>query len=237
MFKKLLLILLGLALSWVGLVYWCYRDIVFTVPVAEKVVALTYDDGPSPADTPALLALLAEKDVKVTFFLKGMNVEAFPELARAQYAAGHEIGNHSWSHQPMLSFDKAAMQLEVERTSDVIEEVIGILPIYFRPPHLMQGVGLTRALKELGLASIAAGPHGTDWEVFDPELIAQAILDQVEPGNMILVHDGDGPEPNPLGQASRAGTVAATAIIIDSLREQGYRFVTVTELFSLSKNR
>ncbi len=137
MIKKVLLLLaLTIAGLW-GLVAWCYQDVHFSVALNEKVVALTYDDGPSSQDTLALLALLAEQDVRVTFFLKGMNVEAFPELVRAQIEAGHEIGNHSWSHQRMWSFDKAAMLEEIDRTTAAIERITGSPPNYFRPPHFI----------------------------------------------------------------------------------------------------
>jgi peptidoglycan/xylan/chitin deacetylase (PgdA/CDA1 family) len=237
MLKKLLIALLGTLTGLGGFMYWCYQDVVFRVPVAEKVVAITYDDGPSSEDTLALLAVLAERDVRVTFFLKGMNVEVFPELVRAQHEAGHEIGNHSWSHQPMLSFSKAAILAEIDRTAAAIERITGSTPGYFRAPFFVQGVGLTLALRERQLLSVGAGPNGTDWEVFNPQQIAASILDKVEPGDIILLHDADGPQPDPMGQVSRAGTVAATKIIIDSLREQGYRFVTITELLALADHK
>ena len=234
MLKKLLIAFLGTITGLAGFMYWCYQDVVFRVPVAEKVVAITYDDGPSSEDTLALLALLAEQNVRVTFFLKGTNVEAFPNIVRAQHKAGHEIANHSWSHQPMLSFSKAAMLTEIDRTAAAIERITGSTPAHFRAPFFVQGAGLTLALRERQLLSVAAGPNGADWEVFHPQQIAASILESVEPGDIILLHDADGPEPDPVGQASRAGTVAATKIIIDSLREQGYRFVTVSELLALA---
>ena len=205
MLKKLLIAFLGTITGLAGFMYWCYQDVVFRVPVAEKVVAITYDDGPSSEDTLALLALLAEQNVRVTFFLKGTNVEAFPNIVRAQHKAGHEIANHSWSHQPMLSFSKAAMLTEIDRTAAAIERITGSTPAHFRAPFFVQGAGLTLALRERQLLSVAAGPNGA--------------------------------EPDPVGQASRAGTVAATKIIIDSLREQGYRFVTVSELLALADHK
>jgi len=111
-------------------------------------VALTYDDGPNPPHTQALLEMLAQYGVTATFFLKGRNVEAFPESVQAVARAGHEIGNHSYSHRPMLSLSQSAMREELVRTSDLIENLLGQRPVLFRPPYGLQGPGLKMALDE-----------------------------------------------------------------------------------------
>lgn len=230
--KLLLGILVVLALL-VAIASWCYQDVLIKAPVTEKVVALTYDDGPNPPHTQALLALLTEQDVQATFFMKGINVEAFPDSVAEVAAAGHEIGNHSYHHQPMLAFTPGRYRDEITRTSRALENILGYDPKLFRAPYGAQGIGLTLALAELGMPSIGMNAIGNDWEVFDPRQIADAVLSSIEPGAIILLHDGHGDVADPAAQDSRAATVAATKLLIETLREQGYRFVTVGEMLEL----
>lgn len=237
MVKRILIALGAVLVSLCAVLLWSYSDTVASVPVSEKVVALTYDDGPNPPHTQALLELLAQHGVKATFFLKGRNVEAYPQTLQAILQAGHEIGNHSYSHRPMFSLSQSAMQEEVARTSAAIAEVTGSTPALFRPPYGGQGPGLKLALAALGLPSILFGPVGFDWEVTDPQRIADNVLADIEPGAFVLLHDGDGDSDDPRTQNSRAPTVAATGIIIEALKKQGYRFATVGELMALSAVR
>lgn len=216
-----------------AVMFWSYRDAVVSVPVDDKVVALTYDDGPNPPHTQAMLQMLAQHGVKATFFLKGRNVEAYPESVQAVAQAGHEIGNHSYSHRPMWSLSKSSMRQEVVRTGELIEQVLGQRPVLFRPPYGVQGPGLKLALAELGMPSILMSSNGADWEQTDPALIADKILESIEPGAIILLHDGHGDVDEPAAQQSRAPSVAATGLLIEELKSQGYRFVTVGELMAL----
>lgn len=212
--------------------YWLYADVVISTPASEKIVSLTFDDGPHPQATQELLALLSEKDVYATFFLKGRNVDAYPELVAKIDALGHEIGNHSYYHKAMWSFDRAAMRAEVERTNRAISSVTGVAPKLFRPPYFAQGPGLKLALEELGMLSVGASASGQDWEITDPELIASKVLAQVEPGGIVVLHDGHADIDDPAAQDSRSASVIATGIIIDNLRQQGYQFHTAGQLIS-----
>ena len=214
---------------------WSYSAAIVTVPVTEKVVALTFDDGPNPPHTQALLDTLDQHSVKATFFLKGQHVEAFPESVRAVAQAGHEIANHSYSHRPMLSFSKSEMLNELVRTNQLIEDLLDYQPDLFRPPYGVQGPGLKMALDELNMTSILMSTHGLDWEVNDPELIANTVLESIEPGSIILLHDGHGDVTDPNAQDSRAASVQSTTIIIETLKAQGYRFATVGELIALQR--
>jgi len=236
MLKKLLAAMAIILVLICVVMFWSYRDAVVSVPVDEKVVALTYDDGPNPPHTQAMLELLAQQGVTATFFLKGRNVDAFPETVEAVAQAGHEIGNHSYFHRPMLSLSKSAMREELVRTGDSIEKVLGQRPVLFRPPYGLQGPGLQIALAELGMPSILMSSHGVDWEETDPELIATKVVESIEPGSIILLHDGHGDVEEPTAQQSRAPSVAATGIIIEELKSRGYRFVTVSELLALAPN-
>lgn len=233
MIRKIIAVL-GIALvALCAVFFWSYSEVVITVPVTEKVVALTYDDGPNPPHTQALLDTLAQHGVKATFFLKGRNLEAFPDSVRLVASAGHEIGNHSYSHRPMLSLSKSDMLEEVVRTNALIENLLGYAPVLFRPPYGAQGPGLKLALDELDMPSILMSTNGTDWELTDPQQIASEVLENIEPGSIILLHDGHGDVDEPDSQDSRAATVAATGIIIEALKAQGYRFATVGELMAM----
>lgn len=235
MIRKIAAYVAVVLVAFIGVFVWCYSGAIVTAAVTEKVVALTYDDGPNPPHTQALLDTLERHSVKATFFLKGQNVEAFPESVRAVAKAGHEIGNHSYSHRPMFSLSKTEMLEELVRTNRLIENLVGYEPLLFRPPYGIQGPGLKMALDELDMTSILMSTSGLDWEVTDPKLIASAVVESIEPGSIILLHDGHGDVSDPSAQDSRAASVEATGIIIEALRAQGYRFVTVGELIQLSK--
>jgi peptidoglycan/xylan/chitin deacetylase (PgdA/CDA1 family) len=234
MFRKIVVVFSLVFIALCTVVLWSYSAAIIRFPVTEKVVVLTYDDGPNPPHTQALLELLERHDVKATFFLKGRNIEAFPELVRSVAQAGHEIGNHSYHHRPMISLSEAAMREELVRTNILIDDLLGYQPVLFRPPYGAQGPGLKLALEDLDMVSIIMSDHGADWEVTESGLIAEAVLETVEPGSIILLHDGHGDVADPLTQDSRSATVAATGIIIKSLKERGYRFATVGELMAIS---
>jgi len=233
--RKTIALLAVLLAAFCAVLLWSYSNAIASVPAAGKVVALTYDDGPNPPHTQALLALLAQHGVRATFFLKGRNVEAFPDEVRAIAAAGHEIGNHSYDHRPMLSWSPSAMRDEVARTNRLIGRVLGYAPDLFRPPYGVQGPGLAMALDDLGMTSILMNTHGDDWELTEPADIASRVLDGIGPGGIVLLHDGHGDIDDPEAQDSRAPSVAATGLIIEALTARGYRFVTVGELLALSR--
>jgi peptidoglycan/xylan/chitin deacetylase (PgdA/CDA1 family) len=234
MLRKFIIALVAVITAFCALLFWIYLDVIASIPVADKVVALTYDDGPNPPHTGALLKMLETHDVKATFFVKGRNIEAFPQGLHAVAQAGHEIGNHSYYHRPMIAIDEASMLEELVRTNQIIENLLGYSPVLFRPPYGAQGLGLKRAIQTLGMKSILMSVSGADWESTDPVMIANAVLDGVAPGSIILLHDGHGDIDDPAAQDSRAASVVATGIIIESLKSQGYRFATVGELLAMT---
>ena len=219
-----------------AVLFWSYSATVATIPVQEKVVALTYDDGPNPPYTQALLGMLEKHNVKATFFLKGRNIEAFPESVQEVVEAGHELGNHSYFHKPMIALCEAGMLDELVRTNSLIRRYIGVDPTLFRPPFGVQGPGLKMALDTLGMTSVLMSTHGADWEVINPQSIADAVLENIEPGSVILLHDGHGDVDDPGAQQSRAPSVEATGIIIETLESKGYRFTTVGEMLAMSRS-
>ena len=190
--------------------WWLYNTSIAEVDIDQKLVALTYDDGPNPPYTQQLLDVLERHQVKATFFLVGRNVEAYPALARSLVESGHEIGNHSYHHKPMTTFSRRKMGEEIERTNTVLEQVLGFKPVLFRPPYGAIGPGLRRALPDTGMTSVLMDCIGYDWEETDPGKIAAHVLEDLGPGSIILLHDGHGDVADPSAQDSRAATVAAT---------------------------
>ena len=137
-----------------GIGLWTYSGAISSVQVSEKVIALTYDDGPNPPHTEALLELLAEEEVVATFFPKGKNVDAFPEEARAIVTSGHEVANHSYKHMPMTTLSKNVALAEITRAQKTLESVMGVKTDLFRPPFGVQSLGVKRALSELNMTSV-----------------------------------------------------------------------------------
>lgn len=203
------------------------------LPSEEKRVALTFDDGPNSGDTEKLLDLLDQLNVKATFFLNGKHVIQHPELIQEMHKRGHGIGNHSWSHKMLAHLGKSTPLQELKTTNDAIKNILGFEPTLFRAPFLVQGRGLGLAVQELGMQSV--GGIGTnDWEELNPENIASAIVEAVEPGAIIVLHDGDASSTEEKPQDSRTPTVNAVKVIIHQLRSQGYRFTHPDELLELS---
>ncbi len=200
---------------------WSHGKKFSEVPVrkTDKVFALTFDDGPWPEYTRQMLAILAEKDVKATFFMVGQEVSRRPEIAREVRDAGHAIGNHSWDH-PSRPRDP---KMQVQRTDSAIEKAVGFRPTIFRPPYGIMA-SMARISQAQGDAVLLWSADSGDWHKPGANKIAQRIIAQARPGGISLMHDGGG---------SRAQSVAALPVIIDTLRERGYRFVTVPELLRL----
>jgi len=193
-------------------------------PSGEMVVALTFDDGPR-ASTPELLALLEELGVPATFFVCGNYIEACPDELVAISHAGHEIGNHTWSH-PFLSRqtnDNIAWQLS--STSDLIESLTGTRPVLFRPPYGSHNALVRSIAAEQGMATIMWSVDPRDWRDYSSSRIANSVVSSTSSGAIILLHEG---HPN---------TPGAVRSIVEELRGQGYRFVTVGELLGITSGR
>jgi peptidoglycan/xylan/chitin deacetylase (PgdA/CDA1 family) len=192
--------------------------------VDGKYIALTFDDGPHPKLTPKLLALLAARHIKVTFFLIGENVQAHPEIAKEEIAEGHEVGNHSWSHPNLRKLPEDKLRSEMQRTDDVIKSAIGHSPTLMRPPYgELSAAQAVLVNREFGYKVIRWDVDPLDWKDPGPSVVAARILSQTRPGSIILSHD------------IHAGTVAAMPIIIDTLLAKGYKFVTVPELIAMDR--
>ena len=186
----------------------------------ERTVALSFDDGPSPANTGPVLELLARHDARATFFMVGEQVLEHPALARAVLAAGHEIANHSHTHPDPSLVGAPEWMDEFARAAAAIESVVGVRPRLVRPPFGKRAEELAAGLavdSTVVLWSVDSG----DTAGFAASRIAHEVVDHVRPGDIVLMHDGG---------AARPATIEAAAAILEALRRRGYRFVSVSDV-------
>ena len=192
----------------------------------QRVVALTYDDGPSPPYTDQLLDVLAKHDVKATFFLIGNRVEQYPETVHRILAEGHQVGNHSYSHPVLGLLPPAAVGREIERTDALLRHIGVKGEIVFRAPILTRFLPVAWVLAKRDRTHISGNVWSWDWTTQNPDTITKTVLRKVKPGAIIILHDGKGV----YGNATRLGTIAATDSIIPALKRRGYTFVRVSDI-------
>lgn len=216
--------------QWLSARSWLYGRVFWRTRTIERVVALTFDDGPCHPYTTQLLDVLDREGVRATFFMPGANVRREPHLA-AGVAARHAVGNHTYSH-PRLTWRKRSVASdELRRAQEEIQGATGVLPEVFRTPHGWYGPQVISAAEELGLRCVGWSVMAWDWNRPPPETIERRILRGIRPGGISLLHDGQDTIAYPLADRSR--TVAAVPRIIHRLKEAGYSFATVPELMAL----
>jgi len=186
-----------------------------------KLIALTYDDGPDPTHTPALLEVLEEVGIKATFFVTGAQVARHPEIAREIVDAGHQIANHSHSHDDYRSLNDGALRDDINRAQDLIEDASGVRPKWIRPPYgaVNNDVFERFAAEELNVALWNIDPR--DWLRPGADYIAEHVIEHARSGAVVVLHDGGG---------DRSQTVEATRAIVETLTEDGFEFVTVERM-------
>lgn len=199
--------------------------------IKNKVVALTFDDGPYPPYTEQILDILNADDVKATFFIVGKNAAQHPELVRRIFMEGHQIGNHTYHHIDLLKANRQTVIEELERTNDVLLSITGVKPHIVRPPHGFRDPVVLEVMAGLGLKVVEWSVMSRDWTNPGVEKIVNRTLDKITNGSVVLLHDGDGIR----SEASRAQTVAAVRLIIEHLKTEGYRFVTVDDILANMK--
>ncbi|MBN9621228.1 MAG: polysaccharide deacetylase family protein [Actinobacteria bacterium] len=159
---------------------------------AARHVALTFDDGPDPESTPAFLDALGRSNVRATFFLLGTQLVRDPELAQRIVARGHEVAVHGWRHRPHLLRTPWAVHTDIARARDLIEEVTGQRPRFWRPPNgVLSGAGLMSAYR-LGLQPVLWTADGRDWQAqATPATVLARLNGQLGAGGTVLLHDSD----------------------------------------------
>jgi len=192
----------------------------------QKVVALTYDDGPNPPYTERLLDVLAKHNVKATFFMIGNRIEKHPETVNRIIAEDHQIGNHTYSH-PVLGFlPPIYVQREIERTDDLIRQHAISEEIVFRAPMLTRFLPVAWVLAKENRPHISCNVWSWDWTTQNPDRITEKVLQKTKPGSIIVLHDGKAENKD----ANRSGTIEATDRIITALKRDGYQFVQLSDV-------
>jgi peptidoglycan/xylan/chitin deacetylase (PgdA/CDA1 family) len=198
----------------------------------ERVLALTFDDGPDPTYTPQILDLLDHHAAKATFFVLGRNVFSYPEIVRDIVHRGHELGNHTFSHARLSDIRPMDVVRELRECRAAIAQAAAVKPILMRPPQGAQTPLSFTLTRIQGYTTIQWSASGDDWMGDPAEIIANRILSKIKPGGIILLHDGC--EPLYPGQADyerirdRKPTIEAVSILLEKLR--GYRFATLSEM-------
>ena len=190
----------------------------------RKRVALTFDDGPDERSTPALLELLKQRGLQAAFFGVGKRVAAHPEIAARIVREGHLLENHSFAHSNATNFFSVPrLRTELNQTQDAIRQATGIAPTCFRPPMGLSNPRIFRAAREAGLKVIGWSARGLDTKLTDSEEVVSRICRRVEPGAIILLHDGNIP-------ADRL--VATVKTLLDRLRTLDYEVVRLDHLLN-----
>lgn len=198
--------------------------VLWEIKTDEKVVALTFDDGPHKTYTTEILELLAEYDAKATFFVIGERAQKFPEVISQINDEGHEIANHTYTHP--LSITPEKLEQELKMTNKVIHDITGTSPMYYRPVGGTYNEQIINTAVENGYKVIMWSWHQDteDWKRPGVDHIVQTVLTGTKPGDIVLFHDAGG---------DRSQTVTALKTILPKLKEQGYQFVTVSELMEI----
>lgn len=200
-----------------------WRDQLTAAPSSEAVtagksvkkIALTFDDGPNPKSTKAILATLKKHHARATFFMLGSRVEQYPALVDQVVQEGHEIGNHSWSHRDFTKLSKQEVQDEISRTALAVETAAGASPITVRPPY-----GATNDLvnEVIGAKPMLWTIDTVDWKSHNPKAICGIVEKEAKDGSIVLMHD------------IHETTAQSLDKMVSSLQKQGYELVTVSEL-------
>ena len=181
----------------------------------KQKIALTFDDGPHPSGTPVLLDGLAERNVKVTFFVIGENAVKYPKLLTREAEEGHIIGNHTYSHVDLTKMSQETAECELEKTNAAIEAVTGKETEYMRPPY---GAWKKEMEENTGMIAVLWNVDPLDWNTDNETEIVNKVVTETEENDIILLHD------------CYLSSAKAALRIIDIMQAKGYEFVTVDEL-------
>ena len=208
---------------WIG---FGREDNVFCgVDTKEKVIALTFDDGPHPRYTDAILDILKEYGIRATFFVVGENAALYSEELKRIAVEGHEIGNHTYTHADLKRIDRASLMRELSDTENIIYELVGERTSVFRPPEGRCNETVVACANQCGYATVLWTVDPRDWASPPAVQVATEIIKNVKCGSVILCHDYNSNKSSPTPEALRA--------VIPRLIEKGYSFVTVSELLRL----
>lgn len=230
--------ILLLFLVLIGLIYYLtiwFRPQIFgyfpsSIKTKEKLISLSFDDGPNPPYTNQLLDILDKHNVKVTFFIPAKNMEKYPDLAREIIRRGHIIGNHSYSHKFINNIKSLHFEDEIVKSQNTITKIIHRIPALYRSPWLFKQPWLLKNLVKHGLTPVS-GYFSSPWEIWHAsgERIARDTMKNIAPGRIIIFHDGF----NTKG-AKREGTLEGVDIVISKVKEQGYKIINIDKLLDIN---
>ncbi|MDP0491751.1 MAG: polysaccharide deacetylase family protein [Verrucomicrobiota bacterium JB023] len=190
----------------------------------DRYIAMTFDDGPHPQNTPRLLDILRQRNIKATFYVIGKNVKTYPEITRRIVAEGHEIGNHTWNHPNLTKLSPSKVRDELTTTRDVIIRTTGVQPRTMRPPY---GALLTSQRntihREFGYPTILWDVDPLDWKRPGTAVVRSRILNGTKGGSIVLAHD------------LHSTTIDAMPSTLDGLLAKGFQFVTVSQLLTMKQ--
>ena len=190
-----------------------------------KYVALTFDDGPSSKVTPRILQTLEQHEAKATFFMLGKRVEMYPAIAAQVAAEGHEIANHTFSHPNLKKLSHKEMTEEIEKTNKLIEITTGVTPTLFRPPYGIYSQDILNYTASNNYSTILWSVDSLDWKSRNPAAIKKEILSNITNKSIVLMHD------------LHTATAEALPDLLMTLKQEGYEFVTVSELLTLQNEK
>ncbi len=227
----------GILVAVLGLTYWIFMspysqlfgDFPYKDLTSEKVVALTFDDGPNEPFTSEIADFLHTRAVRATFFQVGSCVDRNPEVTVRLAREGHLIATHSYSHRFRHCLSWSTQREDIEKGRQTLTTLLGRRPALFRPPWLFRHPPMLRTLRAQGLEPIS-GEFAHVLEVFQPrpERIARRALAKARPGAILIFHDGFDARTGPRGQ-----TVEALKLVVDHLLRDGYSFATIDELLGM----
>ncbi|MBB3111906.1 peptidoglycan/xylan/chitin deacetylase (PgdA/CDA1 family) [Paenibacillus phyllosphaerae] len=197
-------------------------EVVHQVETPHRRIAFTFDDGPNPVYTPQVLEIFREVSGQATFYMIGEQMEKHPDIVKAAFAEGHEIGNHTYTHPPMTERSTSEQRLEIERTNALIEQLTGRAPATFRPPYFNTDSTLEQLVASYGHRSIGAlNGDARDWEQPGASHIVEVSRLHAKNGSILIFHDGYG---------DRSQTIEAVRTLAHELTAAGYQLVTVSKL-------
>jgi chitin deacetylase len=209
--------------------YQAFGEIVPRVETDQKLVALTFDDGPSPEHTDEILRVLKEENVKATFFLIGADLEKHPAEGKKIVFDGHEIGNHSYSHVRMVLVSPSFVREEIEKTDNLIRAAGYDKPTHFRPPYGKKLFALPFYLSQTGRKTVTwdVEPETFPDVAASSEKIVEHILANTRNGSIILLH---------VMYDRERKSLKAVKPVIEGLRQKGFQLVTISELLAAQQS-
>jgi len=202
-----------------------FGPVLTRLPGHEPVVSITFDDGPNPRTTPRVLDVLRREGVHATFFVLGRHAERWPELVRRAALDGHQLGNHGYFHRKLHRRSPAYVRDDLTRGTEQIVRASGVRPRHFRAPHGFRSPWVTPIAASLGQRTV--GWSLGVWDSARPgaDVIANRAIEGMHAGSILLLHDGDGYDPD----GDRLQTAEALPTILAGLRRRGFRFTTLPD--------